>query len=175
MRQRSIDLHIIRLSAGRRLAVVSSPKRSRACFGILQGGHASRRRADPHPTRRPQIEGRGNGIKTNVVNNVDLAKALERPPECAPHPLRKPVPACIAERCVLTIFPCADVLKFFGCELGAQTKYDASTGNSIVNGALFIMLAAHLIILISFQFRWYVAVVCCGDGACMQDLCRRSE
>ena len=30
----------------------------------------------------PQIEGRGNGIKTNVVNNVDIAKALERPPEC---------------------------------------------------------------------------------------------
>jgi translation initiation factor 5 len=29
-----------------------------------------------------QIEGRGNGIKTNVVNNVDIAKSLERPPEC---------------------------------------------------------------------------------------------
>jgi len=29
-----------------------------------------------------QIEGRGNGIKTNIVNNVDIAKALERPPEC---------------------------------------------------------------------------------------------
>ena len=31
-----------------------------------------------------QIEGRGNGIKTNVINNVDIAKALERPPECEP-------------------------------------------------------------------------------------------
>ena len=29
-----------------------------------------------------QIEGRGNGIKTNIVNNIDIAKALERPPEC---------------------------------------------------------------------------------------------
>lgn len=29
-----------------------------------------------------QIEGRGNGIKTNVVNNVDIAKALERPAAC---------------------------------------------------------------------------------------------
>ena len=37
------------------------------------------------PTARAaQIEGRGNGIKTNVINNVDIAKALERPPECAP-------------------------------------------------------------------------------------------
>jgi hypothetical protein len=37
-----------------------------------------------HSCRCPhlQIEGRGNGIKTNVVNNVDIAKALERPPEC---------------------------------------------------------------------------------------------
>jgi translation initiation factor 5 len=32
-----------------------------------------------------QIEGRGNGIKTNVVNNVEIAKALERPPDCE-HP-----------------------------------------------------------------------------------------
>ena len=29
-----------------------------------------------------QVEGRGNGIKTCVVNNVEIAKALERPPEC---------------------------------------------------------------------------------------------
>jgi translation initiation factor 5 len=56
-----------------------------------------------------KIEGRGNGIKTNVVNNVDIAKALERPPEY--------------------------ILKFYGCELGAQTNFDKSTGTSIVNGA----------------------------------------
>ncbi|KAF6261490.1 eukaryotic translation initiation factor 5 [Scenedesmus sp. NREL 46B-D3] len=56
-----------------------------------------------------KIEGRGNGIKTNVVNNVDIAKALERPPEY--------------------------ILKFYGCELGAQTNYDKNTGTSIVNGA----------------------------------------
>ena len=31
-----------------------------------------------------QIQGRGNGIKTEVVNNVDIAKALERPPDCEP-------------------------------------------------------------------------------------------
>ena len=32
--------------------------------------------------RSLQVEGRGNGIKTCVVNNVEIAKALERPPEC---------------------------------------------------------------------------------------------
>jgi hypothetical protein len=29
-----------------------------------------------------------------------------------------------------------DVLKFFGCELGAQTKYDKTSGTCIVNGAV---------------------------------------
>ena len=32
------------------------------------------------------------------------------------------------------LFP-ADTTKFFGCELGAQTKHDAASGMSIVNGA----------------------------------------
>lgn len=41
-----------------------------------------------------QIEGRGNGIKTNVVNNVDIAKALARPPECA---CRSSVPCVLAQ------------------------------------------------------------------------------
>ena len=30
-----------------------------------------------------------------------------------------------------------DVLKFFGCELGAQTKYDKTSGTCIVNGEAF--------------------------------------
>jgi hypothetical protein len=28
-----------------------------------------------------------------------------------------------------------DILKFYGCELGAQTNFDKGTGTSIVNGA----------------------------------------
>jgi len=38
-----------------------------------------------HKMLRPvQIQGRGNGIKTEVVNNVEIAKALDRLPECEP-------------------------------------------------------------------------------------------
>ncbi|GBG62093.1 hypothetical protein CBR_g28569 [Chara braunii] len=56
-----------------------------------------------------KIEGRGNGIKTNLVNMVEVAKALARPPSYT--------------------------TKYFGCELGAQSKFDDKTGTSIVNGA----------------------------------------
>jgi translation initiation factor 2 beta subunit (eIF-2beta)/eIF-5 len=45
-----------------------------------------------------KIEGRGNGIKTVNVNVLDVATALHRPP--------------------------AHLTKFFGCELGAQSRYD---------------------------------------------------
>jgi len=56
-----------------------------------------------------RIEGRGNGVKTNIVNMVDIAKALARPPTYC--------------------------LKYFGCELGAQTKFSEDSGNSLVNGS----------------------------------------
>jgi hypothetical protein len=85
----------------------------------------------PSPRLVSQIEGRGNGIKTNVVNAVDIAKALERPPECegegegrgrgdggrAAAPRRRPTPPPPSP-------PSPDIVKYFGCELGAQTKFD---------------------------------------------------
>ncbi|XAR51491.1 hypothetical protein NMG60_11006135 [Bertholletia excelsa] len=61
------------------------------------------------PKMITKIEGRGNGIKTNVVNMVDIAKALAR--------------------------PASYTTKYFGCELGAQSKFDEKTGVSLVNGA----------------------------------------
>ncbi|GER38709.1 eukaryotic translation initiation factor [Striga asiatica] len=61
------------------------------------------------PKMITKIEGRGNGIKTNVVNMVDIAKALGR--------------------------PASYTTKYFGCELGAQSKFDDKTGTSHVNGA----------------------------------------
>ncbi|XP_074570886.1 eukaryotic translation initiation factor 5-like [Curcuma longa] len=61
------------------------------------------------PRMITKIEGRGNGIKTNIVNMVDIAKALAR--------------------------PASYTTKYFGCELGAQSKFDEKTGVSLVNGA----------------------------------------
>ncbi len=34
------------------------------------------------PKLQAKIEGKGNGIKTLVVNMVDVAKSLNRPPTC---------------------------------------------------------------------------------------------
>ncbi|KAF2296778.1 hypothetical protein GH714_001909 [Hevea brasiliensis] len=61
------------------------------------------------PKMITKIEGRGNGIKTNVVNMVEIAKALAR--------------------------PASYTTKYFGNELGAQSKFDEKTGTSLVNGA----------------------------------------
>ncbi|KAJ2716935.1 eukaryotic translation initiation factor 5 [Coemansia spiralis] len=56
-----------------------------------------------------KVEGKGNGIKTVLPNIVDVAKALCRPP--------------------------AYPTKFFGNELGAQTKIEGKDEKFIVNGA----------------------------------------
>lgn len=55
-----------------------------------------------------KVEGRGNGIKTVIVNMADIAKALVRPPS----------------------YP----TKYLGYELGAQTTTDAVADKWIVNG-----------------------------------------
>lgn len=61
------------------------------------------------PKLLAKVEGRGNGIKTRIVNCADIASALHRKPA------------------VLT--------KFFGCELGAQSRWEDKEEASIVNGA----------------------------------------
>ncbi|KAJ1667555.1 eukaryotic translation initiation factor 5 [Coemansia sp. RSA 1813] len=61
------------------------------------------------PKMQGKIEGKGNGIKTVLPNIVDVARALSRPPS----------------------YP----TKYFGTELGAQTKMDEKHEKYIVNGA----------------------------------------
>lgn len=56
-----------------------------------------------------KVEGKGNGIKTVIVNMPEIAKALSRPPT----------------------YP----TKYFGCELGAQTQFDIKNDRFIVNGS----------------------------------------
>lgn len=56
-----------------------------------------------------KIEGRGNGIKTVIVNASEISKELKR--------------------------PTAQFVKFFGCELCSQSKYEDKTDRAVVNGA----------------------------------------
>ncbi|XP_056644865.1 eukaryotic translation initiation factor 5-like [Diorhabda sublineata] len=56
-----------------------------------------------------KVEGKGNGIKTVIVNMPEIAKALGRPPT----------------------YP----TKYFGCELGAQTQFDFKNERFIINGS----------------------------------------
>lgn len=86
------------------------------------------------PKMITKIEGRGNGIKTNVVNMVDIAKALARPPSYT--------------------------TKYFGNELGAQSKFDEKTGTSLVNGAHD---TAKLAGLLENFIKKYVQCYGCGN------------
>ncbi|CDS35926.1 Eukaryotic translation initiation factor 5 [Echinococcus multilocularis] len=61
------------------------------------------------PQLSAKVEGKGNGIKTVIVNVTDIAKRL----------YRKPI----------------YVTKYFGCELGAQIHVDDKNDRYIVNGA----------------------------------------
>ena len=61
------------------------------------------------PALVTKIEGRGNGIKTVILNMHELAKSLHI------HP--------------------AYPTKYFGIELGAQSKFSASSDRAVVNGA----------------------------------------
>ncbi|RZS00385.1 hypothetical protein BHM03_00030086 [Ensete ventricosum] len=86
------------------------------------------------PKMITKIEGRGNGIKTNIVNMVDVAKALAR--------------------------PASYTTKYFGCELGAQSKFDDKTGVSLVNGAHD---TAKLAGLLENFIKKYVQCYGCGN------------
>ncbi|CCE61813.1 hypothetical protein TPHA_0B01400 [Tetrapisispora phaffii CBS 4417] len=60
------------------------------------------------PPIQAKVEGRGNGIKTAVLNVADVARALNRP---APY-----------------------IIKYFGFELGAQTSISVDKDRYLVNG-----------------------------------------
>ncbi|VDP93880.1 unnamed protein product [Echinostoma caproni] len=86
------------------------------------------------PKLAAKVEGRGNGIKTVIVNVSDIAKALNR----------KPI--------YLT--------KFFGCELGAHIHVDDKNERYIVNGA---HEAAKLQELLDGFIKKFVLCQSCGN------------
>ncbi|CAR24095.1 W2 domain-containing protein [Lachancea thermotolerans] len=61
------------------------------------------------PPLQAKVEGRGNGIKTAVLNVADVARALNRP---SPY-----------------------IVKYFGFELGAQTSISVDKDRYLVNGS----------------------------------------
>ncbi|CAG0917408.1 unnamed protein product [Notodromas monacha] len=61
------------------------------------------------PRIMAKVEGKGNGIRTVIINMVEVARSLGRPPTYT--------------------------TKYFGCELGALTKVDLKNDRYIVNGA----------------------------------------
>ena len=86
------------------------------------------------PKLLAKIEGRGNGIKTNIVNMVDVAKALGRLPSYT--------------------------TKFFGCEFDAQSKFDEKTGTSTVNGS---HNNGKMVALLEVFIKKYVQCYGCGN------------
>lgn len=80
------------------------------------------------------------------MNNVDVAKALERPP--------------------------AYLIKYYGCELGAQTKYDDKTGTSIVNGAHQTQTIADLL---EGFIKKYVQCYSCGNPETVVNIDKRDN
>ena len=81
-----------------------------------------------------KVEGKGNGIKTVIVNMTDVAKAIGRPPTCKSNPFLSSNPRYVEENFNKQI-NVLDPTKFFGCELGAQTQFDFKNDRFIVNGA----------------------------------------
>lgn len=70
-----------------------------------------------------KVEGKGNGIKTVIVNMAEIAKALSRPATCK-----------LDFKFSTNNFTFIDTTKYFGCELGAQTNFDLKNERYIVNG-----------------------------------------
>ena len=74
-----------------------------------------------------KIEGKGNGIKTVIVNLSSVAASLSRPPSCISfNPLYL---------CPYVTNITSDVIKYFGFELGAQTNTNPADDRWIINGA----------------------------------------
>lgn len=74
-----------------------------------------------------KIEGKGNGIKTVIVNLSSVAQSLARPPSC--------MSLCPEYGISSATNTKLDIIKYFGFELGAQTNTNPADDRWIINGA----------------------------------------
>lgn len=81
------------------------------------------------PRLQAKVEGKGNGIKTVLVNMAEVARAIGRP---ATYPT-----------------------KYFGCELGAQTQFDHKV-SSVENKRIYTYYTNYS--LSRFRYRTSVSL-----------------
>lgn len=90
------------------------------------------------PRIAAKVEGKGNGIKTVIVNMAEVAKAIGRP---ATYPT-----------------------KYFGCELGAQTQFDYKVSHSSNKNCKENLLHASLVPCKIFVCCIFFCNFCCKSG-----------
>jgi len=98
------------------------------------------------PALVAKVEGKGNGIKTVIVNMADVAKALSRPP--------------------------GYTTKFFSCELGTLSSIDTKIDRYIVNGE---HTAERLQNLLDEFIKKYVLCVNCGNPETVMALTKKPK
>lgn len=87
-----------------------------------------------------KIEGRGNGIKTVVVNALDISKSLGR--------------------------PASQLTKFLGTELAAMSRYEEKIDRAQINGAFE---TADMQKLVFKYIERFVACKACGNPETLQE------
>lgn len=90
------------------IAHAKSKKKMSNFVNIAEEGNTDAHYRYKREALQLKVEGRGNGIKTVILNMKTIAESLGLPPE----------------------YP----TKYFGQECAAQSKYDKKTGRAVVNG-----------------------------------------
>ena len=98
------------------------------------------------PKLQSKVEGRGNGVKTNVMNCVEVSRALGRPP--------------------------ALTTKYFGCTLGAQSRFNEESGQSIVNGSFH---TSELVSTLEGFIKTFVQCYKCGNPETVMEVDKREN
>lgn len=118
------------------------------CFLQIQNAQASGRGKLKYPEIPASLRKKYNFLLNLFVMCRLRAGEMESKPESSTtwiSPRLLSAPLTVSPRSLFAVFLmrvlssdspfCADIVKFFGCELGAQTKFDKASGTSIVNGA----------------------------------------